>query len=502
MKFRISSLILVPILTVQAYTAAQTVVITDRGGSTLTNPTNSTAQELSGMTYLGGNSYRVVSDTIPTIYSLTINVNPNTGELASADFNELELLPLKDEAGVALNSVEQDLEGIIYDGSTIYVSNEEGAQISQHDVTTGNRLSLITPASHPQFSVFANTCCGDDRSLEALTRREGGTAVWTANEEALSVDGGLSNFTNGTVVRLQKFDSSFNPAGQWAYLTDPIPGAALLSMERSGVVDLLAMPAGQLLVMERSFSTAGWRIRLYEADLKNATDVSGLSGLIGETFNPAGKTLLWQQTFSFLSNRNIEGITLGPQLNNGERSIILVADNGNFASNEHYFHALSVAQVGDFNSDGVVDDIDIDLVRYAVINMTNDSQFDIDGIGNPNVPDDGDFIFLVNSMINTGLGDADLNQIVNFDDFVSLSNDFNQVNTLWSQGNFTLDNVTNFDDFVVLSNQFGQTFGWSTAVPLAPEPSITALLGMALLTYSRCQRRMHQSPLHPLQTLS
>ena len=416
-------------------------------------------------------------------------MNPDTGAITTAGFNASESLSLNDESGVALPGGSTDLEGIFYDGSTLYLSNEKGAQISQHDLTTGNRLSLITPASHPQFGVFANTCCGDDRSLESLTRQEGGAAVWTANEEALTVDGNLSDFTDGTFVRLQKFDSSLTPAGQWAYLTDPIPGAGFLNVERSGVVDLLAMPAGQLLVLERSFSTTGWRIRLYEADLINATDVSGFGGLIGQTFTPVDKTLVWQETFNALNNRNIEGIALGPQLNNGERSIILVADNGNFPSNQHYLHALSVAQVADFNNDGVVDGLDIDLMRDAVINMTNDSQFNVDGIGDPDVPDEGDFNFLLNSIINTGPGDADLNQIVNFDDFVSLSNNFNQISTLWSQGNFNLDNETNFDDFVALSNNFDQVFGWSTDVPVAPEPSIVNLLVMASFTLTCIQRR-------------
>src|SRR5690606_38995059 len=121
--------------------------------------------------------------------------------------------------------------------------------------------------------------------------RAGGT-VWTANEEALSVDGPLSTPSAGTVVRLLRYDNA-GPAAQHAYVTAPIHGL-VISGSRSGVSDLVALPDGRLLALERSFALASplFLTRLYEVDTSGATDVSGLPGLAGQMYTPATKRLL------------------------------------------------------------------------------------------------------------------------------------------------------------------------------------------------------------------
>ena len=78
---------------------------------------------------------------------------------------------------------------------------------------------------------------------------------------------------------------------------------------------------------------------------------------------------------------------------------------------------------GDFNNDNMVDNLDIDLMRDAVINMTSDSQFNVDGLGDPDIPDESDFDHLVVSIIGSGRGDGDLSLNINFDDFVLLCHD-------------------------------------------------------------------------------
>jgi hypothetical protein len=154
--------------------------------------------------------------------------------------------------------------------------------------------------------------------------------MWTANEEALSGDGAVSSFTAGTTVRLQKFDALLSPAGQWAYVTDPISGDLGNNgrdIEVSGVSDLLALPSDDLLVMERSLGATpfGFRIRLYQVDLSAATDVSALPTLAGESYAAAGKALLWEGNFPA---NNFEGIALGPPLTGGVHSLLLMSDDG------------------------------------------------------------------------------------------------------------------------------------------------------------------------------
>jgi Esterase-like activity of phytase len=108
-------------------------------------------------------------------------------------------------------------------------------------------------------------------------------------------------------VRLQRFDGLLAPAGQWAYLTDP----------SDGVVDLLALPDGNLLALERAFrvgSPQGYRNRIYLIDFAEATDVSDIPDLDAGGFTSVKKTLLWERNLGSTSTHDFEGIALGPIL--------------------------------------------------------------------------------------------------------------------------------------------------------------------------------------------
>lgn len=130
--------------------------------------------------------------------------------------------------------------------------------------------------------------------------------------------------------------------------------------------------------------------------------------------------------------------------------------------------------VGDFNNDAAVNDLDIDLLRNAILSGTSDAIFNLDDAGG-NVPDAGDYDFLIENIIGTGRGDSDLNKVINFLDFTLLSNNFEKSGTNWKQGNYNIDSVTNFFDFVELSNQFGMDFR-SWGADEMPEPTTLAML--------------------------
>src|SRR5690606_24093424 len=103
-------------------------------------------------------------------------------------------------------------------------------------------------------AVYSNQIA--NRGLESLTRRPDGQEMWTANEEALSVDGPLATTAAGTTVRLQRLSAAGNgvtPAEQYAYVTEPIHSHASLGSEmQRGLVDLVSLPDGSLLALERS----------------------------------------------------------------------------------------------------------------------------------------------------------------------------------------------------------------------------------------------------------
>jgi len=70
----------------------------------------------------------------------------------------------------------------------------------------------------PVPAVFANL--RPNFGFESLARRFDGAVIWTANEEALTVDGPLSTTTTGSTVRLLRYtrDAAGYSAGpQHAY---------------------------------------------------------------------------------------------------------------------------------------------------------------------------------------------------------------------------------------------------------------------------------------------
>ena len=84
--------------------------------------------------------------------------------------------------------------------------------------------------------------------------------------------------------------NSVVPGSQYAYTVEPIHGTAGGSAQ-SGLVELVALPDGTLLALERSLANAfpPYNSRLFAIDFAAATDVSGPpfdAGLSGTTFNP------------------------------------------------------------------------------------------------------------------------------------------------------------------------------------------------------------------------
>jgi hypothetical protein len=222
----------------------------------------------------------------------------------------------------------------------VLASDETGPAIREYRLSDGAVLgSVAVPAIFSQ--IRANF------SLESLSQRVAANpsddALWTANEEALLVDGPLSTSSAGTIVRLQRYDSALAPNGQWAYVTDPYPGGPFLNQQRSGVADLLALENGELLLLERSFSDQLFRARIYQVDLTGATDTTALTSLATDSFTPVTKALLWQVAGVA---QNYEGLAVGPPLASGDRSLLLVSDDGGSGGGFQVVYPLRLPEPG------------------------------------------------------------------------------------------------------------------------------------------------------------
>ena len=186
------------------------------------------------------------------------------------------------------------------------------------------------------FSVFPDKESGvrNNLAFEGLTFAPDGQSLWLGMESALYEDGPISTVDAGTVSRFTRLDRAGKVLGQYAYQIEAIPakpGAGKFA--DNGVSEILALDDLRLLVIERAavqgddgnFTNY---IRLFEASAEGATDVVSMPALKGDSFTPLKKRLVLALDPAVVGKiDNIEGVSWGPKLGNGNRTLILISDN-------------------------------------------------------------------------------------------------------------------------------------------------------------------------------
>jgi hypothetical protein len=119
------------------------------------------------------------------------------------------------------------------------------------------------------------------------------------------------------------------------------------------------------------------------------------------------------------------------------------------------FSGISDIVGGDVNRDDEVNIEDLDLLSTAIaaINQPNASlKLDWNGDRQAN---EADVTHWVREIALTELGDINLDQRVDFADFLKLSQNFGKEDATWSDGDFNGDSVVSFEDFLILQFNFG-----------------------------------------------
>ena len=106
-------------------------------------------------------------------------------------------------------------------------------------------------------------------------------------------------------------------------------------MAVNGVSAIQYYGKNQLLVVERSYSTGtqACTVKVFLCDLKKATNVKNHPSLQNQKLELASKRLILNMDDLGIFIDNIEGLTFGQKLANGNSSLVFVSDN-NFSDKQ------------------------------------------------------------------------------------------------------------------------------------------------------------------------
>ena len=170
--------------------------------------------------------------------------------------------------------------------------------------------------------------------FEGLAFADNFKTMYISVEEPLYQDGPRAGLQpSDAYTRIIKYDmETHKPIAQYAYLLEPVAHEPKPANEFmiNGIPGILSIGKNKLLVIERSFSTGtqACTIRVFITDLSQATNIADINSLTEQHFkNPAPKKLLLNMDDLGIYIDNIEGVTFGPDLPNGHKTLIFVSDN-------------------------------------------------------------------------------------------------------------------------------------------------------------------------------
>ncbi|SDI29500.1 Uncharacterized conserved protein [Alteribacillus persepolensis] len=186
-------------------------------------------------------------------------------------------------------------------------------------------------------------------ALEGASFSADGQTFWTAMEGPLLQDDKLPTPDSGALSRITQYDSNGNVLAEYAYPIDAIPEEPGEGKHAdNGVTEILSINEHELLVLERASVQSddgdySNYVRMYKIDINGATDIQELESIKGKNINPVKKELISDvNTLGLDKVDNIEGMSWGKRLPNGNDSLVLVSDNNFNDSQITQFIALEV----------------------------------------------------------------------------------------------------------------------------------------------------------------
>ena len=311
---------------------------------------------LSGIDYDKKNDlYYIICDersqeNLSRFYTAKINIKNDT--LQAIDFQQTHTL--KNEIGNTFGSwlttpeTSADPEDIRYNPKTnTLIWSSEGARVLTNDKTVLQNPSInfidLKGNFKSQLKLPSNLVMQKENrgprnngTLEGITFDKKFKTIYTSLEEPLFEDGDQASISKSGLIRLYLFDAKTKEnRAQYGYQLEkiahePRPKGAF---GVNGVAAIQYYSKNQLLVLERSYSTGtqACTIKVFLCDFKKATNVKEYASLLNQKIELASKKLILNMDDLGIFTDNIEGLTFGPKLSNGKRSLLFVSDN-NFSA--------------------------------------------------------------------------------------------------------------------------------------------------------------------------
>lgn len=267
----------------------------------------------------------------------TLEVDISDGTLDAGDVTVLAVTTLRGPDGQPFPALSLDPEGLTLTRDDRLIITSEGIAtqgiapfVREFDLS-GRQIAEVPV---PDYYDPSGGTRGVRQNLgfEAAAVAPQGHALFVGAENALAQDGPAATTATGSNARLLRYHlgkrTHHGPQREWVYPTEPVVAPSPV-FTVNGLVELLPLGNEHLLAMERSFSVgAGNTIRIFQVDVHGATDVAGIDDLDKvKKLRTVRKTLLLDLDVLGLTLDNIEGMTLGPRLPDGRRSLVLVSDN-------------------------------------------------------------------------------------------------------------------------------------------------------------------------------
>lgn len=235
------------------------------------------------------------------------------------------------------------------DLESIFISNNKINLVSEGAINIGKNPTIFAVDMKGEFqkefnipSYFKANSKAEPKHnavFEGSSKSFDKKGFWVAMEGVLAADGEEATFhKTQSPIRITYFDNQTKKATkQFAYQLEKIDNPAKGNINLNGVTAILEYQKNHFFIVERiyqsGYGTLGNTIRIFKATIKEeSTNTLSIKSLKKEAYIPLKKELVFdfknvQHKLTDTIIDNIEGITLGPNLSNGNRSLILVSDD-------------------------------------------------------------------------------------------------------------------------------------------------------------------------------